>query len=742
MAKSLILKVGIKGAKKTTGALKSVGSAVTSIGKKAGIATAGLGLLSTKLAGDFQKSLLEVSTLLGKTTNRDLDKMSRELRAVAMSSGVALDSLSKAKYDIVSAGFSSVSDSAEVLRVSSELAVGGVTSVAEAADLLTTSLNALGLDASDTNKVADQLFTTVRLGKTTMTELSASLGQVLPFARSAGLGLDGVGAAMATLTASGISTAQATTSLRATLVSLQSPADSSKKAMEEAGIEIKRFDDGTLDLVSTIKQFQGVDPDTLKKIIPRVEAILGIQTMAQNFETLTTNVGEFATKSTGATQKAFDKMSSGFNQQMSMLKNSIQSVLIEIGKSLITIIQPSIESVNKEFAKLGEIGFDNLAKTIKTQLPQILEVMQKSFFIALSNIESRVKLLGDKFLDAINPFKDLSENISARQKLLESQFALSTEAIGLLFSDMYQDIVEGAELTQKEQEAFDQLFANSRSKVLLGELDELQAQLDAKRNIKGQEIKLEEDVAEKKKQISRQLTEDEIANIKKELEEKNIFYNATLSAHDQFIQTLTDANMHGAERRILIEEAVKNSTIRFIGEHTKAFIKNKFQEVAIQNATNALKEASAKSSAMKEFLISSGKNIAGVLADGGKMISGILASMGPAAVIGAPLVIAAVGALTNSLISQIKAGSGALGFAEGGIVPGLNTSQSDTVPAMLTPGEVILNQAQQENLAGGMGNNITVNISAPLVDETVVESIIPAINSAVRENRAVLRATI
>ena len=48
-------------------------------------------------------------------------------------------------------------------------------------------------------------------------------------------------------------------------------------------------------------------------------------------------------------------------------------------------------------------------------------------------------------------------------------------------------------------------------------------------------------------------------------------------------------------------------------------------------------------------------------------------------------------------------------FAQGGIVKGMNTGQGDTVPAMLTPGEVILNQAQQENLAGGMGA-VTVNI--------------------------------
>ena len=68
------------------------------------------------------------------------------------------------------------------------------------------------------------------------------------------------------------------------------------------------------------------------------------------------------------------------------------------------------------------------------------------------------------------------------------------------------------------------------------------------------------------------------------------------------------------------------------------------------------------------------------------------------------------------------------GFAEGGIVPG--TGNTDSVPAMLTPGEVILNAAQQQNLVGGMGGNITVNISAPLVDETVVDSIIPAIQTA------------
>ncbi len=66
-------------------------------------------------------------------------------------------------------------------------------------------------------------------------------------------------------------------------------------------------------------------------------------------------------------------------------------------------------------------------------------------------------------------------------------------------------------------------------------------------------------------------------------------------------------------------------------------------------------------------------------------------------------------------------------FAEGGIVQG--SGNQDTVPAMLTPGEVILNQAQQENLASNMG--VTVNIQGGVVDESYVNNeLIPALNKA------------
>ena len=79
-------------------------------------------------------------------------------------------------------------------------------------------------------------------------------------------------------------------------------------------------------------------------------------------------------------------------------------------------------------------------------------------------------------------------------------------------------------------------------------------------------------------------------------------------------------------------------------------------------------------------------------------------------------------------------------FQSGGVVGG-----KDNVPILAQSGEFImrreavqsigLDQLQQMNETG-QSNNLTVNISAPMVDETVVDHIIPAIEKAARFNLA------
>ena len=75
-------------------------------------------------------------------------------------------------------------------------------------------------------------------------------------------------------------------------------------------------------------------------------------------------------------------------------------------------------------------------------------------------------------------------------------------------------------------------------------------------------------------------------------------------------------------------------------------------------------------------------------------------------------------------------------FADGGIVPG-NPSAGDSVPSLLTPGEVILNASQQQGLLNNMGG-VTVNIQGNMIgnEEFVRDTLIPEIDRTVNRGLA------
>jgi len=169
------------------------------------------------------------------------------------------------------------------------------------------------------------------------------------------------------------------------------------------------------------------------------------------------------------------------------------------------------------------------------------------------------------------------------------------------------------------------------------------------------------------------------------------------------------------------------------------------KKVKVSQATTDMFIAQQKGKAKKEQMIldMKGAALSGqtalqsmksvVRAETMEAVAGYLASILKTVPFPANLILAAgaggaVAGLMDKALGQVPNK-----FAQGGIVPGQGTG--DTVPAMLTPGEVILNKAQQENLVQGMGN-ITLNISAPLVDETIIDTIIPAIQKAQRMNLA------
>ncbi len=631
--KQIVLKVTAKGAKATRAVLNKVSSSVTKLGKAAGITAGAFAAFSVKLAGDFQKNLLEISTLMDASTF-NLKKMSSELRNAAGASGLALSSLSKAKYDIVSAGFGGVSDSAKVLNTSMQLAVGGVTSAAEAADLLTSAINAYGLEAEDSQKISDSLFVTVQQGKTTINQLAQSLGQVLPFAKAMKLDIDGVGASMAVLTAAGINTAEATTALKGTITGLTAPGKAAKKAMEEAGIEVKRFADGSVDLVETMAQFEGMDSDALTRFVPNIRAQLGILTMANNMDALRDKVSEFADAANNVdefgnaiseTEVAFKKMREGFNNQMASLINNAQSAMILVGDAIIEVIGPKIKAVNKLFEKIGDVGWDTVGKRIQEDSDTIMKIMRLTFEHGMNMIKANV-----------------------RSVALEIGQEIQIAVLGRFATDMSEEITK----------------ANEEAKVI---------------------------------------TESSLASIKG-------MYTGLFALLTREKEEETEAFVEGENKKIIPVKTVRdilsnqNNIVKDLKSNEEARI-----VTTLSGARSAIKAYLAESVAAMILKEVKSKGLVGALT----------ASVGAIAVT----------SVFDSVVPQ---------FAQGGIVPG--SGNQDTVPAMLTPGELILNQAQQDNLAGGMGN-VTINITAPLIDEHILDTIIPAINKAVGNNTARLTST-
>jgi TP901 family phage tail tape measure protein len=643
--KNVVLKVSAKGVKGTVKGLKSLSGGLTNIAKKAAIVSGGFAILSTKLAGDFQKGLMEVTTLMKGSTETTLKNLGKELTNVANASGLALDSLTKAKYDIVSAGFSGAAESAIILEQASKLAVAGVTSAAGAADILTSALNAFGSEADKAQEVSDTLFTTMQLGKTTITELGASIGQVLPFAKSFNLSLKSVGASMATLTASGINTAESSTALKNAIVALETPSDSSRKVMKELGIEVKRFDDGTVDLVGTLKQFEGVDAQVIKKIIPSIQAQLGVKTLVNNIGDLETNLLAFE-ESTGSTQGGFEKMIEAFNIQMSILKNNFQTVFIEIGNVIIERIQPHINTLNKEFKKLNEIGFDNLAKALADQLPLLLENVSKAFKIAMINIGGQIDVLGLKFTNLITPFDDMSEEIKELQAINESTFRMSIDTIGLMFTNMYAGVITSAEEAKLKQDELAKSVEDTGK-------ESFKATREIPKILALRKGELDLGIEVEKVASNGIVTNNELLRLKQE----------------QLQAELKGAILSGQTAKQAMKSVVRAKTMEAVVALTASIFK------AVPYPLNL--------------------------------------------VLGAGAATAAGGIIDEQLAK----------FADGGIVQGTGTG--DTVPAMLTPGELILNKAQQDNLSGGMGG-ITINIGGNIIGEEsfVRDTLIPEIERA------------
>jgi TP901 family phage tail tape measure protein len=185
-------------------------------------------------ASGFQKAMAEVSTLVD-TSAVNMANLGDATLGLSKKFGFSALDQAKGLYQVLSAGIGDTAESLRLMDIANQVALGGVTDVSTAVDGLTTILNAWKMKASDASNVADTLFTTMRLGKTTIPELSNFIFQAAPLASALGISLEELGASIVTMTKQGTKTPIAMTQLRNVMAAIIRPSEDLMKVWKGLG---------------------------------------------------------------------------------------------------------------------------------------------------------------------------------------------------------------------------------------------------------------------------------------------------------------------------------------------------------------------------------------------------------------------------------------------------------------------------------------------------------------------------
>ena len=387
--------------------------------RNAGLAATAVGVglgFAIRDAREFGKAIGEVSTIADEAefpmeTIRDLTK------DMAVQFGTVPVEQAKALYQAISAGATDAAEATMLMDTANKLAIGGVSDTFTAIDVLTTATNAYaaaGLEAAD---ASDVIFTTVRLGKTTVDELGASLGQVIPAAADLKVSFSELGAAMATITLGGIKSAEASTALNAALLNIRKPSEDARKAAERLGIDFSAAALKNKDLVTVL----GEAAEAAKGDDEAITALFGSVRALKAISVLTANEGKKFNEAlaamegrAGATEEAFDKMSKTTDFQINRMAALGKASTTTLGE----ILEPMVIRVLAPLGRMAERLFD------------ILEAVRSKDF----------DKLGGRAAEIAKGISDAIDSIDKKLTMVAGHFEKLGQAIDVSFGNSTREV--------------------------------------------------------------------------------------------------------------------------------------------------------------------------------------------------------------------------------------------------------------------------------------------------------------
>ncbi len=326
----------------------------------AGAFAAGVALIGKAVMdfGGFEKQMNEVFTLLPGISGEAMGEMTEQVKTFAVEFGVLPQEVVPALYQSLSAGVPADNVFA-FLETAQKLAKGGVTDLTTAVDGLSSVVNAYGADVLPATQASDLMFTTVKLGKTNIEELSAALFQVTPTAAGLGIEFGNVTAALAAMTLQGVPTSVATTQLRQLFVELSKEGSAAAATFEElSGKSFRDFIAGGGNVQEALQVMEAGAADagmSISDMFGSVEAGSAALALTGGGTEAFTNALAGMEDSAGATDAAFEQMNQGLGATLDKLKAKFSVTLLNIGEQIAPTIGAIGEAVGMALELFSKI---------------------------------------------------------------------------------------------------------------------------------------------------------------------------------------------------------------------------------------------------------------------------------------------------------------------------------------------------------------------------------------------------
>lgn len=342
---------------------------------------------------DFEYSMQMIVGLVGESQST-VDQWKESLLKMGKEVGKTPKELAEGLYFLTSSGIQGAR-ALEVLEISAKAATAGLGQTQEVADLLSSALNAYAGTGLTAAKAADILVAAVREGKGEADAFARSMGQIIPIAANLGVSFDQVAGAMAAMTLTGSSAANAAVYLKGVFNSLMTANDQGAKVLERAGSSYQKLRDilksGPEGLINVLQEFRDIQmqlgDEAIKDVLPNIRALTGFMSIAgKNFQ-YNSKIMREITKSTGALNAAFIAMEGTLKVRMDKALAGLQASLITLG----TDVAPTIVEILEELTNL----LDRLTEKWNT----------------LTDAQKRFRLIGIAAAAAIGPLSLLLSSV-------------------------------------------------------------------------------------------------------------------------------------------------------------------------------------------------------------------------------------------------------------------------------------------------------------------------------------------